>query len=197
MLSSWSYQTCLSHAPSSRLQWLLSLWQTHWEIISLGSMLKKKNPHQHFHFVGQKSTLVLLKCVQKIEKGQDQKILWQCTQHPNSFAKGCHAGCSLERCLKLGTARSLPTPPQANPFNQNWLCHSHHCEVDKVWEIFFSIHVVFFDDIQFLQVLTSFRWFPSSQEDSSLPESKTLLTLYWGISIKPETFLKPRSWAKS
>lgn len=85
MLSSRSYQTCLSHVPSSRLQWLLSLWQTHWEIISLGSMLKTltkllaqihvtKKWEQHFRFVGQKSTLILLKCVQKIEKEQDQKI---------------------------------------------------------------------------------------------------------------------------
>lgn len=63
-------------------------------------------------------------------------------------------------------------PPPVNSFNQNWLWHSCNCEVYKVWEIFFSSHMAFFDEIQFLQALASFGWFPSSQKDNSLPGSK-------------------------
>lgn len=187
MLSSWSYQTCLSHAPSSRLQWLLSLWQTHWEIISLGSMLKKK------------PSPALSLCRSEV----NPRFIEMCTED--------WKGTGSENLVTMYTTSKLLCQGLScrlffGTLSEAWYRLILSTRTDYAIHItvrwtrsgrFFSIHVVFFDDIQFLQVLTSFRWFPSSQEDSSLPESKTLLTLYWGISIKPETFLKPRSGAKS
>lgn len=131
-----------------------------------------KKWERHFCFVGQEPDLVLLKCVQKIGKEKNQKILWQCTQehvsHPSSsFSLGCHTSCSLELWLKAGAAQASSSQPSQPKLIDSLITLSREGEGGS-----HSIHMVFFEETQFLQNLASFRWFPSSQEDSSLTESK-------------------------
>lgn len=82
---------------------------------------------------------------------------------------GCHTSCSLELWLKAGAAQASSSQPSQPKLIDSHIAWSGEGEGEGGSH---SMHMVFFEETQFLQNLASFRWFPSSQEYSSLTESK-------------------------